>query len=69
MTQKTRMTIPIKAKLQIGRTNEHCRLSELKKQNKKCISRNKIESKFVTKLPNNRILFRDIFRFLGLDYR
>ena len=33
------------------------------------ISLNKILSKFVVKLLNYRILFKDTLTFLGLDYR
>ena len=35
----------------------------------KCISFDKIVSKFVGKLLKYRILFTDILTFLGLDYR
>ena len=32
-------------------------------------SRNKIESKFVEKLPKYRIMFKNILTFLEIDYR
>ena len=45
----------------IGQTNiNNCRVSELNKQNIKCISPNKIVSKFDAKLYIYRILFKDI---------
>ena len=51
-----------------GQTNINtCRPSELNKQ-KINIGLNNILRKFVTKLPKYRILFKDILKFLGLDY-
>ena len=46
------------------------RVSELNNQNKYIkVERNKIVSRNVEKLLRYRILFKDILRFLGLDYR
>ena len=60
------MTTPIKAKLSnVGQTNIiTCRVSQLNKKNTK-LSLNK----FVAKLLNYRILFKETIKFLGLDYR
>ena len=51
-----------------GQTNINtCRTSEFNKQ-KINLGLNKILRKFVTKMLKYRILFKDILKFLGLDY-
>ena len=67
---KTRMTKYIIAKplkWEDKQTFNSCRTSEFNKQ-KINIGLSKILRKFVAKLLKYRILFKDILKFLGLDY-